>query len=396
MKENLWWKSISSFWADPRNVIGPPGALVRRIVKCLWMALSVYVLFFIAGPSQVASWRLWMHDQGLAQHIAWGFTFAAALCFAVVGYTAELTKPVRMPIPMLEFEGSLRNVRIHTTHMHLPNIRVALGSMLAAALFVIALLGQWNYYLHDNLSASGAAVAALDGAGNGVAEADQALKDHDASTARALANIDAAIAATPANYPTGRSRLAAQRTALTVSAANERRQLVRDLNAARASNVTTHQTAADPRPVDGQVAGALHAPRDLVSSLLDLLRSGVVEALLVMGAGLGLVGGMSRIGVPEGEADFAPAPPREEEVLETEPAPEAQPDPVEEPTSRYVLPSADDQDVREAVAVGPHEAAAPAPEQPEAPTPEAAPEPSVAPANTQEEAIDPLLAAELG
>src|SRR5262245_9679930 len=105
-RENLWLRALHDYWSDPRNIIGPPGALVRRMFKLLWLVLSVYVLFWIAGPSQVASWRLWMEDDQLAEHIAWGFTFASALCFAIVGYAAEGSTPFRVPllVPLVEFE----------------------------------------------------------------------------------------------------------------------------------------------------------------------------------------------------------------------------------------------------------------------------------------------------
>lgn len=352
MKENLWIKLIVDYWSDPRNIIGPPGALVRRAFKCLWMVLSVYVLFWVAGPSQVESWKLWMKDDQLATDIAWAFVFASALCFAIVGYAAEATSPVRVPIPWPQRIWPLDKWR--WVHVHVPNIRVTTGSILAAALFLIALLGQWNYYLHDNLSTGGASVAAISGATSTVEEAEGALARHDQETSASLAIIDRAIAETSAGSPTGRSRLVAQRAAMVSSANQVRTQLAQDLRDARGANVDVRTTATDPRPVDGQVAAATGADRDLVSSLLDLLRSGVVEALLVMGAALGLVGGTSRIGVPKDEASFAPAPP--EEVLETPPAPEAEPEPP--PRRRFVLPEADDRDFAEAVVIGPHAPAA--------------------------------------
>lgn len=403
MSENLWIKTFRDFWADPRNLIGPPGALVRRVMKCLWIALSIYVLFWIAGPSQVASWQLWMEDDALAEHIAWGFTFAAALCFAIVGYVAESTQPIRVPLIIPKFEFGRRwheGWSIRSLHMHVPNIRVMSGSILAAALFLIALLGQWNYYLHDNMTTGGASVAALSGSDNRVAEAQAALNEHNTATAASLAIIDRAIRETSAGSPTGRSRLVAQRTALMTSAAATRTELQAELRAARAATVEVRSTSSDPRPVDGQVATATGMSRGLVSSLLDLLRSGVVEALLVMGAGLGLAGGLSRVGVPQGEADFAPAPPVDEVRVEpTDPAPEAPADPP--PRSRYVLPVAEESDYAAAVAVGPRQHAPQ--EAASEPLPETHAdaavddEPSVAPQEAQEtpETLDPLAAAEL-
>lgn len=350
MRENLWWKLIAEYWSDPRNIIGPPGALVRRVFKLIWLALSVYVLFFIAGPSQVASWQLWMEDDKLAHDIGWGFTFASAMMFAMVGFTAEATKPLRVPIFIPYLEGNWKNLRVRTTHVHIPNVRVGVGSIFAIALFGIAMLGQWNYYLHDNLMTGGASVAAIDGSTSRVREAEAALTEHDRSTRESLAIIDQAIAQTSAGSPTGRSRLVAQRATLTTQAAQIRTQLAQDLRDARGETVTVRTTAADPRPVDGQLAAATGMDRGLVASLLDLLRSGVVEGLLMLGAALGLVAAPSRLGVPVDEADFAPAP--VEEMAETGPAPDAPADPP--PRRRFVLPEATDKDLAEAVVVGPH------------------------------------------
>lgn len=350
--ENLWLKAIKDYWRDPKNVVGPPGALVRRVIKALWLVLSIYVLFWIAGPSQVASWQLWMKDDSLAHDLAWGFTFASALCFAVVAYAAEGTKPVRMPIPFFEFEGSLRNVKIHTTHVHLPNVRVGLGSAFAVTLFLMSLLGMWNYYLHENLSTGGASVAAIEGSTSRVQEAEAALFAHQRSTTEALAQVDAAIAETSAGSPTGRSRLVAQRTTLMTSAAATEERLRAELREARGITVDVRTTEADPRPVDGIVAGATGVDRGVISSFLDLMRSGVVEALLVLGAGLGLAGGVSQLGVPkaiEEETEVEPEPLAENEPAPPEPEPEL-------PRRRFTLPEATEQDFLEAAAVGPHPA----------------------------------------
>lgn len=392
--KNLWVKLISDYWSDPRNIIGPPGALVRRLFKFIWMALAVYVLFFIAGPSQVASWQLWMEDDKLARDIGWGFTFASALCFAMVGFTADATKPLRVPIFIPYIEGSWKNLKVRTTHVHIPNVRVSIASTFAVALFGIAMLGQWNYYLHDNLMTGGASVAAIDGSTSRVGEAEAALVAHQTATRTSLAQVDTAIAETSAGSPTGRSRLVAQRAAMMTAAAATERELREELRAARSETVTVRTTAADPRPVDGQLAAATGMDRGLVASLLDLLRSGVVEGLLMLGAALGLVAAPSRLGVPADEASFAPAPdPEPIEVEETQAAPEISEPP---PRRRFVLPEASEQDMLEAVSVGPHAPATASSENVEQPSPEpeAAPEPQPeATAATPE--LDPFLAEEL-
>jgi hypothetical protein len=76
------------------------------------------------------------------------------------------------------------------------------------------------------------------------------------------------------------------------------------------------------------------------------------RALLVLGAGLGLAGGISQVGVPKLKEEEPVIEP--ETVAENEPAPpEPEPD---LPRRRFVLPEATDQDRTEAVAVGPHPA----------------------------------------
>ena len=414
--ENLWLKAIRTYWSDPKNLIGPPGALVRRLFKCLWLLLSVYVLFWIAGPSQVASWRLWMGDDELATHIVWGFTFASALCFAIVGYVAAESEPLKIPliVPTVEFEErKYKGWKIKPMHLHLPNIRVGLGSLLALGLFAIALLGMWNFYLHEQQQTGGASVAALSGSTSRVEEAERALADFEQRTAQSQAAITAAIAATPAGSPTGRSRLVRQQAEALRQASEERRQLQSELREARAATVTTRTEFADPRPVDGQVAAVTGAPRGVVAATLDLLRSGIVEALLVMGAGLGLAGATSRIGVPPISRE-TPGNNTEETVTvaETTAAPEAPVTP--EPKRRFTLPPAEDEDYRRAAAIGPlawasaGEAEQEAPSEPPdetaateaaAATAEPMPEgPAEAPefeTAEQEQAIDPLMAAHL-
>lgn len=357
-KENLWLKMLRDYWSDPKNVIGPPGALVRRIFKCIWFGLAIYVLFFVAGPSQVASWRLWMHDDGLAWNIAWAFTIAGALCFAIVRYAAEGTTPVRVPliIPKIEFEErKYKGWRIQSTHLHVPNLTVTIGGALVAGLFLISLLGMWNYYLHDNQSTGGSSVIATTGAASSVTEAEAAITAHDAAVALALATRQAAAAGCNTGYsPTGCSRLATAHAEEARGEREERARLVRELASARAANVTVSETRTDPRPVDGQVASATGLDRGLVASLLDLMRSGIVEALLVMGAALSLTGATSQIGVPR-EALSTETVDNDDEgeaVIPTPGAPQ-EPEAPPPPRFRHVLPVATAEDIAGAICVGP-------------------------------------------
>ncbi|WP_135210350.1 hypothetical protein [Vitreimonas flagellata] len=315
---HLWFEAFASYWRDPRNVIGPPGALVRRLFKFAWLVLSIYVLCWIAGPSQVASWRLWMADDRLATDIAWGFTFAGALGFAIVRYAAEGTSPVRVPliVPILEFdEQRFKGLKIRSAHLHLPNVTVGAGALLVAALFAISLLGMWNYYLHEQRMSGGASVVAIDGATSSVSEATSALQRHNLEAAQRAEQGRAELARTPENFATARSRIITANTEQTRLDNAERARLEAALQAARSANVTTHQEFTDPRPVDGEVASATGLARELVASLLDLLRSGVVEMLLVLGAGLGLVGATSKLGVLEGEPVSQNPPTNEDEEI---------------------------------------------------------------------------------
>lgn len=394
--ENLWLKAIRSYWADPKNVMGPPGALVRRLFKFAWLVLSVYVLFWMAGPSQVKSWELWMSDKQLAGHLAWGFTFGSAMCFAVVGYTAAATEPIKVPVflPIFTVENwRVKGLQIRTARLHLPNVRVFLGSVLAASLFAIALLGQWNFYLRDDQQSTGSSVAALGGSTDRVGEATAALTAFNTRVASADADYAGQVrACNPAYSPTGCSRIVTARAAAAVTANSERTALQDELRAARSATVTAHQDFTDPRPVDAQMAGATGLERGLVASLLDLLRSAVVEAMLVMGAGLGLVGATSQLGVPKVARETSPDP---EIVAETEPAPEMPQEPVQR--RRFTLPVATEEDYAIAAVIGPMARAEPQPSA-EPVEPAADPEPAEALAEDADarEDMDPLAAEFLG
>lgn len=406
-RENLWAKALHDFWSDPKNVIGPPGALVRRIFKFLWFALAIYILIWVATPLQVASWQLWMTDDDLAVRVGWTFTLASALAFAIVRYASEATEPMKVPVFLPIFtvtEGKFKGIRIETARLHLPVPTVIIGSIMVGALYFISLLGLWNLYLHEQQTTGGASVAAISGSTDRVAEAEAALAAHATATTGALAIIDQGIRETSSGSPTGRSRLVRQRTELMTSAAATEAQLRAEVREARAATVTTHQTFSDPRPVDAQVASVGGWQRPVTASVLDLLRSATIEMLLVMGAGLSLIGATSRAFVPAGGDRFS----REtiggaETVAETTAAPtEEPPAPVRR---RYTLPAATADDHARAAAIGPVAWAAPAeavePVQPESGL-DGEPEPIVDEPGTAtetpeeiDETIDPLVAEHL-
>lgn len=391
-KPNLWLKTISDYWSNPANVIGPPGALVRRGFKFIWLALSIYILVWVAAPLQIASWQLWMTDDNLAARVGWSFTIASALGFAIVRYAAEATEPMRVPLllPIVEFEEKkYKGWQIKPAHLHLPTPTVLIGGVMVAALFAISLLGLWNLYLHEQQTTGGASVAAISSSTDRVAEAERALAEFEQRTTAQQTAITAAIAATPAGSPTGRSRLVRQQAEAARMAAAERRELQAELRNARAATVTTHQNFADPRPVDGQVAGGLGWERPVTASVLDLFRSAVVEMLLIMGGALGLIGATSRVGVGSGVS-------REklesETVLPTTAQPEEEPPPQQRARPRFTLPAATPQDFATAAVIGPLAGTA-APETPEPETP-ASDDPGAIDGEAGEE-IDPLTAAHL-
>lgn len=383
----LWVEAIQSYWRDPKNIIGPKGALMRRVFKLMWFVLALYVLVFVAIPSQVESWKLWMTNDVLAMHTGIAMAVASALCFSIVRYAAEAMAPIKMPIFIPKIEVKARRIDMYVTHLHLPNITVLIGSIVACGLFAMSFLGVWNYYMHENQRIGGASVIATTGATNSVAEAEEALRNHRAAERARAANAETELSRTPENYATARSRIIAASTEAARLAAETDRQLVAELRAARTGNVTVAETHSDPRPVDGVMAGLLGWTRDVVASLSDAMRSGLFEALVMMGAGLSLVGATSKLGVP-GETRETPPEPEPEIVEETPPPPPEE----EGPRRRFVLPAATEEDYALAKAVAPIPRPATQSATPE-PEPAGAPdEPRHAPENEPAtEETDPLV-----
>jgi len=389
----LWVEAFQSFWRDPKNITGGPGELQRRIFKFAWFVLAFYVLVWVAIPSQIESWKLWMTNDVLATHTGIAMAIASALCFAVVRYAAEAMKPIRVPIFIPKIEIAERRLRVYVTHLHLPNITVLIGSAVAVGLFAMSFLGVWNYYLHENQKVGGgASVVATAGATDHVAEATAALAAHRAAEQARARNAELELSRTPENYATARSRIIAANTEAARLAAETDRQLAAELRVARASNVTVAETHSDPRPVDGVMAGILGWARDVVASFSDAMRSGLFEALITMGAGLSLVGATSQIGVGKPlDTRETPEEPEEPALNDVDPPPAAPQE--DERRYRFTLPTATDEDVETANAIGPTQPETAAPEEP---APEAAPEEEPAPEPAQADADpfedDPLAA----
>ncbi len=386
----LWVEAIQSYWRDPKNVIGPPGSLARRVVKLAWIVLAFYVLIFAAIPSQVESWKLWMRNDTLATSLGVSFTCAAFLIGAVLSYAAESTAPIRVPLPLpiIEFEDKrYRGWHLRMAHLHLPNLRVTFGAIVAIMLFTMSFAGMWNYYLYEQRSTGGISVASASASQGNIADAEKALSDHRAAAAERAASGEAELSRTPEAYATARARIRAANTEQARLDAETDRQLATDLREARAASVTVATTASDPRPIDAVASAISGAPRADAASLMDAMRSGLVEALIFIGLALGLVPALSRAGAPVETRETA-VETIEVEIVEETPAP---PPEEEGPRRRFVLPAATEEDYALAAAVGPIPR----------PTPEAAPEsgePAPGPQDAPEqvenepaEEIDPLV-----
>lgn len=336
-----WGSWALDFVRDPRRVFSPGSvdAATRRLIKCAWFGVAVWILLAVAGPTNVRSLELWLEDQQLAHDTAWGLTWASFLAFAMVRY-AYLGSKITHPWPDIPALSWIR----------FPPLTVIVGGALVAGLLYVQLITAWNYYLAQQMQTTGGAAIARQASSDSVADAERALAEFEQRAARQMATVDAAIAATPEGSPTGRSRLVREQAALTASLAEERRTLQADLRSARAGNVEITQTMSDRRPVDGELAGAFGISRPLMASLNDLQRSGLIELLLVMGAGLALVGATAPARKHEDatEPDAGAAaedPPHEEPAAEEEIA-----DNVAQfsPRKRFLLPSATAEDLEEA------------------------------------------------
>lgn len=285
MEDNLWAREWREFWRDPKTVRAffLSDDFVRRFWKCAWLFTTLFVLWFVVLPTQQKSWALWLTDKTLAYNTAAGVTFGSFFIIGVARYA---------------YEAGAR----------------ALGGMavvLASVLLFFSLIGALNFYMHDNALTSGVAATATASADDRVKEAQTALTDFEGRTASALASIDQQLRDTPANYPTGRSRLLRARTEAEKAAGEERTRLRAELQEARGSNITTLQTNTDTRPVDGFLSSLTGFQRRDISNFTDLMRSGAFEFMIIIGGALSAVAATSKVGVPlaGAAAPVAPAAP---------------------------------------------------------------------------------------
>lgn len=344
---NLWWQWIADYWRDPRKVFEAQRVedMWRKFFKLLWIAGSVFVLFRVAGPTNANALQLWMTDKTLAHDTAWALTWMSFLCFSIVRYAWQGLAPITFYIPLIPRKW-------HAEPLSLAPLSVIMGCVLVGGLLYVQLTTVFNYYAHEALKSGGSAVTQLNTTQANVDDLQEQLRVTIENEKTALAGIDANLARIGDGKTFTMRTLTAQRTQIMQDAARERARINAELREARRANVVTTQTVSDPRPVDGYYAEALGIERPLMSALNDAQRSALVELLLVMGLGLGLVGATSKLGVREVAELKATTEPEPVSVEEGEDA--AAPDTTDNVTPfpgkrkkyAFYLPAASDEDIR--------------------------------------------------
>lgn len=293
-KPNLWWRWIADYWRDPRKVFEAQRVedMWRKFFKLCWIMGAVYVLFAVAGPTNVKALQLWMEDDRLAEATAWAFTWMSFLAFSIVRFAAQGLAPTTFYIPLIPRKW-------HAEPLRIPPLTVLVGALLVLGLLYVQFTNAFNMYAHEAQKAGGAATTQLSAASSEVADLEAALAQVNAGEKATLARIDADLSRVAPEKTLTIRTLGAQRQDAVDKAAEERRRIQAELKEARRTNVTTTQTVSDPRPVDGYYAAMFGIDRTLMSALNDAQRSALVELLLVMGLGLGLVAATSKMGVRE-------------------------------------------------------------------------------------------------
>lgn len=270
------------------NRLIPPLADWPRVaVKGAILFVVLYAARYVLYPVQRDGWLLWLGEDKRA--------LAEATAFALVSFT------------MLILAGVGYAWRHGTRHVATAGLIVALMMMFTV------LLGSANFYVAESLKSVTVSQALAGGASGRVEEAQKALTDFHAATASSLAAIDKGIADTPADSPTGRSRLVKQRSAMAMAAVGQEASLRQELLAARSANVTAQAAAPDPRPLDGVAAKLLHwagVSRKAAAVFFDVFRSVTIELAVLVFASIGLA-------FVESAGDFMVR--RDEEFRETKP-----------------------------------------------------------------------------
>jgi hypothetical protein len=332
-----WRDWVWNYWRDPAKVFDRDGldVLTRLLFKSLWFFGALYLLFSVAGPTNVNALKLWLSDDVLAEHTGWSFTFMSFLAFAVVRYASEGTPP-------------LLSVNLWVTRLVIPGITTLLGGLVIVGLLYVQLLNAWNYYLHEQRLATSSAVVAIESAGASVDDLRAELRQINETERRTVDSISADLARVAPEKTLTIRTLTQQRQDAIDLAAQERKRVGEALAAARTANVSTRATTSDTRPVDAEMAALFRIDRQMMASLHDLQRSGLVEILLVMGAGLALTSKPRRR--KKIEDDEEPAAAAEPPPADTDTDTPADPPPDDNVVTmpkrrhRFYLPAATDED----------------------------------------------------
>jgi hypothetical protein len=235
----------------------------RLALKGGFLLLGLYALLEVSWPTQAKSWGLWITDQGLASATALLLTLAAA---GIIGVSNAASQAGRW------FTGLA-------------------GLSLAVGIYVLTLGAAWNFYLHESTKNGTAVLEASQRVASAsttrIEELQKELKALDEREQATIAPLDARIATLPPG-PTLRQVSASKDSAL-VRFADQRKPLQDELAELRRRDTQidnrsgiVNTTPVDSRPLDVELALFLGVPRTAVGSVLDLVRSAVVEAFLVL------------------------------------------------------------------------------------------------------------------
>lgn len=235
----------------------------RLALKAGFLALGVYALLAVSWPTQAKSWGLWITDQSLASATALLLTLAAA---GIIGVSSAASHGGRW------FTGLA-------------------GLALGVGIYALTIGAAWNFYLHESVKNGSAVLEASQRVQSAsttrIAELQEALKEIDAREGQTIAPLDARIATLPPG-PTLR-QVSASKDAALARFAEQRKPLQDELAELRRRDTqidvrgdVVNTTPVDSRPLDVELALFLGVPRTAVGSVLDLIRSAVVELFLIL------------------------------------------------------------------------------------------------------------------
>jgi hypothetical protein len=235
----------------------------RLILKGCFFALGMYALFAVSWPTQAKSWGLWITDKTLASATALLLTLAAATIIGVSG-------------------AAKAGGRWFTAF---------LGLVLGVGIYALTLGAAWNFYLHESTKNGTAVLEASQRVNSAsearIAELNEQLADLRKRETETVAPLDARIATLPPG-PSLR-QLTATRNEAAKRIADERAPLTEELNKLRARETQVdsgqnivNTTPVDARPLDVELGILVGVPRTFIGSMLDFIRSAIVEAFLVL------------------------------------------------------------------------------------------------------------------